>query len=87
MENLLPDVAQYEPPAVENLLPDVALNKLPAVEDLLSASVDTTLLSCHTCYQAEIPALVSRGNFYQVRISLQPTPLESLFAGYFIPPA
>ena len=102
VENLLPDVAQYELPAVEKLLPDEALDKLPAVEnllsvvaidkltaveDLLSASVDTTLLSCQTCYQAEIPALVSRGNFYQVRISLQPTPLESLFAGYLFPPA
>ena len=38
VENLLPDVAQYELPAVENLLPDVALDKLLAVEDLLSAS-------------------------------------------------
>jgi len=69
VEKLLPDEALDKLPAVENLLSVVAIDKLTAEEDLLSASVDTTFLSCQTCYQAEIPALVSRGNFYQVRIS------------------
>ena len=47
---------------MENLLPDVALDKLSVVEDLLSASVDTTLQSCQTCYQAEITSfLIDRG--------------------------
>ena len=55
-------MAQYELPVMEDLLPNVALDKLPVVEDLLSASVDTTLQSCQTCYQAEITSfLVDRG--------------------------
>ena len=51
-------MAQYELPVMENLLPDVALDKLPVVEDLLSASVDTTLQSWQTCYQAEITSFL-----------------------------
>merc|ERR1711936_305510 len=52
VENLLHDAAQNEIPAVENLLSVVAIDKLTVVEDLMSASVDITLLSCQTCYQA-----------------------------------
>ena len=86
VKNLYPDVALDELPTVENLLPDVALDELPVVEDL-SASVDTTGNAMP--YYLVRPVIRQRYQLssrprqnYQVRLSLQPTPLESLFAGY-----